>query len=294
MDTAEAIRFTRGTLCGAASVCALASKGPHAAAAAAALRGRTLVYYNGAFSPPTRAHADIAQAALREPGVDAVWLDPEPARPGKESCWQDETLPARVALCEAMAAELELGGRLGVGTLRHDLGPELGQSAELFRTLRALVGAEGRLIWALGADVFEGMRHWREKALACLQPGDTCDGLFLFARGAWTDDHLRAAVGSMGGVPCEVHVLPTPGADVSSTLAREALVRESLTPQESKPGAGLRELMLPGVARTCLSMPDLCSIYAKQVSLTRLVPTGECADTDPEPAGLHLSGRGGA
>lgn len=273
MDAAQAIRLTRGALRDADCARAFLADHPQAAAA---LRGRTLVYYNGAFSPPTRAHADLANAALQEPGVDALWLDPEPAKPGKQ-LWQNETMSARVLLCEAMSAEAGFRGRAGVGTLRRDLGPDLGQSAELFRTLRALVGAEGHLIWALGADVFEGMRYWREKALTCLQPGDTCDGLFLFARGGWTDERLRAAVDSVGGVQCVVRVLATPGVDISSTAAREALMHDAAEGQQKKLSHAVLETMLPGVARLCLSMPDLCGIYAQQVALTCPKPAAQLA-----------------
>eukprot|EP00971_Amphidinium_carterae_P230151 4567873-Amphidinium_carterae.1 len=91
---AQAIRATRGKVCDLDSAVAWSLK---QSPAAKALEGRSLVYYNGAFSPPTRAHAHIARTIASDPDVDALWLDPEPARPGKLR-WLDETLEARVAM----------------------------------------------------------------------------------------------------------------------------------------------------------------------------------------------------
>ncbi|OLQ08575.1 hypothetical protein AK812_SmicGene7914 [Symbiodinium microadriaticum] len=191
MSVAQAIAATRGRLSNMASVAAWAREMP---AAAAALRDQHLVFFNGAFSPPTCAHAHIAETICKDPKVTALWLDPEPARPGKER-WQNETMEARIEMCELLTEESPLCGRAGVGCLRRDLGPELGTSVELFRVLRALLGGPGRstLTWAVGADVFEGMKHWASKARACLQPGDTCDELLLFTREGWTHERLAEA-----------------------------------------------------------------------------------------------------
>jgi len=268
---AQAIRSTRGTLRDVASVAAWAAGAPEAAAA---LRGRRLVYFNGAFSPPTRAHAHIAEALVKDPGLDALWLDPEPARPGKER-WQDETLEARIAMCELLAEEVAPGGSVGVGTLRRDLGPEVGTSTELFRVLRALLGGpgQGKLVWALGADVFEGMRHWADKARACLQPGDTCDGIVVFMRAGRTEETLWAAAKSIGHAPCEVQVMPMPQdlAGVSSHLARQALAQAM-----PRAGAEAAEVMLPSVAEFCLARPGLCKLYQEQVAQTPAPEAGGC------------------
>ncbi|CAE7205705.1 unnamed protein product, partial [Symbiodinium microadriaticum] len=203
-------------------------------AAAAALRDQHLVFFNGAFSPPTCAHAHIAETICKDPKVTALWLDPEPARPGKER-WQNETMEARIEMCELLTEESPLCGRAGVGCLRRDLGPELGTSVELFRVLRALLGGPGRstLTWAVGADVFEGMKHWASKARACLQPGDTCDELLLFTREGWTHERLAEATQAVGHAPCHVSVIPMPDhlLSVSSHQARAALVRESSFPE---------------------------------------------------------------
>eukprot|EP00971_Amphidinium_carterae_P162314 3217767-Amphidinium_carterae.1 len=63
-------------------------------------------------------------------------------------------------MCELVAEEVSSSHCVvGVGTLRRDLGFERGTSVELFHTLRALLGGpgKGKLLWALGADVLEGM-----------------------------------------------------------------------------------------------------------------------------------------
>jgi len=234
-------------------------------AAAAALRDQHLVFFNGAFSPPTCAHAHIAETICRDSKVTALWLDPEPARPGKER-WQNETMEARIEMCELLTEESTLSGRAGVGSLRRDLGPELGTSVELFRVLRALLGGPGcgTLTWAVGADVFEGMKHWASKARACLQPGDTCDELLLFTREGWTHERLAEATQAVGHAPCHVSVIPMPDhlLSVSSHQARAALVRESSFPEYP----GELGMIPPRVAEFCLSREDVCRIYAQQVA----------------------------
>ena len=95
------------------------------------------------------AHAHIV-ASLAD-RADCVWMDVEPASARKRR-WMDEIHDLRVQMCEAMVTELQLSSA-GVGTMRSDLGRELGNSAELFRTLRALLGGSGELYWGLGADV---------------------------------------------------------------------------------------------------------------------------------------------
>jgi len=269
MDPARAIRATRGALRDLASVRAWMAAAPEASAV---LRGRRLLYFNGAFSPPTTAHAHIVKAAALATGADAVWLDPEPARPGKER-WQGETLEARLEMCELMLADLGLDECSGVGTLRHDLGPERGSSVELFNVLRALIGADqggGRLTWALGADVFESMHRWSRKAQMCLQPGKTCDELVLFIRGGWTAERVCAAAENLGGVPCDVQMLPMPAelASLSSHFARLALAASLSRPTEEVQQEALR-VMLPRVVRFCLSRPDVCRIYQEQVANTQ-------------------------
>ncbi|CAJ1341563.1 unnamed protein product [Effrenium voratum] len=263
MSVAEAIAATRGRLHSVASVAAWAAEAPKAAAA---LRGKSLVYFNGAFSPPTCAHAHIAASVCKDPEVDAVWLDPEPARPGKER-WQNETLEARIHMCELLARDSSLCGRAGVGSLRKDLGPELGTSVELFRVLRALLGGpgQGHLTWAVGADVFEGMKHWADKAHACLQPGQSCDALLLFTRVGWTPERLMAAAKAVGHTPCHVSVIPMPQhlLSVSSHQARHALAQEFATPE---PLWGALKMMPRNIAEFCLARDDVLRIYAQQVA----------------------------
>lgn len=249
---------------------------------ARAMFGKSMIYFNGAFSPPTRAHAHIIQVLAQDPDVDALWLDPEPAKPGKER-WQDATLEARLEMCELMAAEASSAGNVGVGTLRRDLGPKLGESPELFRTLRAVLGGadEGKLCWALGADVFEGMRHWADKARACLQPGITCDSLLVFARDGWTEDNLSAAINAIDLSPCAVRVLRMPDQVrcLSSRSARRLLVaalkaaemcKEQDEVANAAVGQELEGVMTPSIAKFCLAHQNVCSIYEEQVACTVL------------------------
>merc|ERR1719433_2640046 len=174
-------------------------------------------------------------------------------------------MEARLAMCELMASELGLDDIAGVGSLRRDLGPEVGTSAELFRTLRALLGGPGvgRLTWALGADVFEGMHRWSNKAFSCLQPGETCDGLILFMRAGWTEARMLEAAKSIGHAPCQVRIVPMPAdlAGVSSHYARHALVRGGRRADGAgRRGGAAAAVMLPSVARFCASRPDVLAV----------------------------------
>eukprot|EP00747_Dinoflagellata_sp_TGD_P032569 gnl/TRDRNA2_/TRDRNA2_136076_c0_seq3.p1 gnl/TRDRNA2_/TRDRNA2_136076_c0~~gnl/TRDRNA2_/TRDRNA2_136076_c0_seq3.p1 ORF type:complete len:316 (+),score=74.15 gnl/TRDRNA2_/TRDRNA2_136076_c0_seq3:133-1080(+) len=260
---AETIRATRGAFQDAAEVAAWVAASP----GRDALHGKSLVYFNGAFSPPTTGHAHIVSALAKDFGADALWLDPEPARHGKQK-WLDETLEARIEICEIMVEDLAIAHVTGVGTLRHDLGPERGSSTELFHVLRALLGGhgQGRLLWAMGADVFEGMRYWTEKARSCLQAGVTCDGVMIFVRNGFTQERLRAAAVEVLGrepLPGEVNVLPMPEAlaSTSSHEARKALILAAAGASDSEDSN-----LMPAVVRTmCLARPDLLRVYEDQV-----------------------------
>ena len=84
---AAVIRATRGRVTSEESAAAFASRSSRV------LSGCRLGFFNGAFNPPTRAHAHIAaQVASR---VDCLWLDPEPATAHKRR-FMDESLDARI------------------------------------------------------------------------------------------------------------------------------------------------------------------------------------------------------
>jgi len=295
-----AIRTARGRLRHLQSAQEWLAKTPESSA----LRNCHLVYFNGAFSPPTRAHAHIVTTIASYPGVDALWLDPEPAR-SQKPLWLNETFDARVEMCEQMLVDLH-GGRtrtmrtVGVGTLRRDLGPDLGESIELFQVLRCLLGGSGhgRLTWALGADVLENMRFWDSKARAFLQPGLTCDCLLVFMREGWAEEQLRDSASTVFGRDLagdELILLPMPDslASVSSSKARQALVQSSVDlsslnvslmsdshasvySSEARPALvqrsvdqsplELSSLLLPGVHKTCMTHPSVLEVYKDQVA----------------------------
>tara|TARA_B110001452_G_scaffold58822_1_gene45650 strand:+ start:134 stop:943 length:810 start_codon:yes stop_codon:yes gene_type:complete len=232
-----------------------------------ALHGLTLAYYNGAFSPPTRAHTQIVSwLAGRH---DAVWMDAEPATPRKRR-WMTETLAARVEMCESTLDELGLDACAGVGTLRASLGDERGNDSALFETLRGFVGGSGRLYWAVGADVAAGMQHWRDKVETFTQPGVTCDGLIVFSRAGSSTEAARAA---LAGLACGVEFVEQPEhvSNLSSHQARVGLVEaadadasDGQSPRDGAPH-GLHGVLLPSVARMCLSDPAVLDVYREQI-----------------------------
>jgi nicotinic acid mononucleotide adenylyltransferase len=265
----EAIRATRGSLRNKASAISWAATAPEASA----LCNRNLVYYNGAFSPPTTAHAHIVATINANPTVDALWMDPEPSRPGKPQ-WLNETLEARVEMCEQLLSD---HGSLnaGVGTLRRDLGPDQGSSIELFHTLRALLGGpgHGKILWAFGADVLDNMRYWKDKAREFLKPGEACDGFMVFARETWTEEQLLATAAVVLGrepAPGEITVLPMPEhvAAASSHKVRKALVSGVIDGMSKEVSSKeLLELLHPAIWDIC-KRPEVLEVYSDQVENT--------------------------
>lgn len=206
------------------------------------------------FNPPTLAHAHIA-ARLAE-RCDGVWLDPEPATQHKPK-FMDETWSARVQMCERMAAShAPLTAKVGVGSLRKDMGQAAGSSAELFLSLRALVGPGGKLCWAVGSDVACGMRFWRDKLDACTVPGETCNELLVFMRDGADEATVRDV---LRGLSCDVDLVDMPARlrGTSSHGARRALV--------AKNGGDCAALMEGSVADYCLAQPELLEVYETQL-----------------------------
>lgn len=231
-------------------------------------RGRSLCYYNGAFSPPTRAHTHIVSWLADR--YDIVWMDAEPATPRKRH-WMNETLQERVKMCELTLDVLSLE-HAGVGTLRATLGSELGNSAALFTELRNFVGNTGQLYWAVGADVAEGMKYWRHKVETFTKPGITCDGLVVFSRAG---SSVEAASKAVAGLACSVEFVEQPAhlSHVSSHQARVGLVQASdasgnraLPPTHEL--AQLDGVLLPSVARMCLQNRDILDVYREQIAST--------------------------
>lgn len=212
--------------------------------------------------------------------MDCLWVDPEPATPQKRR-YMDESLDARVEMCErliskwqSLAEERLEGGHaldetlkaklaaltpIGVGSLRKDMGAA-GESVELFRALRALVGPSGKLYWAVGADVAIGMRRWHDKALECTQPGETCDGLLVFTREGSGDEEVREALSPLR---CDIEVIPMPShlLTASSQRARKALVRAATVGNDD----ACRSILNGSVTDYCLSQPWLLEMYQAQL-----------------------------
>jgi nicotinic acid mononucleotide adenylyltransferase len=233
--------------------------------AAQELRGRSLAFYNGAFSPPTRAHTQIVSWLAER--HDVVWMDAEPATPRKRH-WMNETLAARVQMCEATLDEMGLDTGAGVGTLRASLGDEHSNTTTLFDTLRSFVGGTGRLYWVVGADVAEGMQYWRPKVEAFTRPGVTCDGLIVFSREGTS---VAAASRALAGLACSIEFVQQP-ADVShlsSHQARVGLVEAADALDSASRAdpdlAGLHGVLLPSVSRMCLSDPGVLDAYREQI-----------------------------
>ena len=151
------------------------------------------------------------------------------------------------------------------------MGRAAGESADLFRTLRALVGPAGRIYWALGADVACGMRFWRDKVEECTRPGETCDGLLIFRREGADEEQVRQV---LSGLQCDVEIIgmPAPLRRASSHRARLALVQAAADAADAADGGtggnhGLAcsDLMPSSVSDYCLAQPWLLEMYQAQL-----------------------------
>jgi nicotinic acid mononucleotide adenylyltransferase len=201
-------------------------------------------------------------------------MDPEPSRPGKPQ-WLNETLEARVEMCEQLLSDHDSQLKAGVGTLRRDLGPDHGSSIELFHTLRALLGGRGhgRIRWAFGADVLDQMRYWKDTAREFLKPGEACDGFLVFTRESWTEEQLLATAAVVLGrepAPGEITVMPMPEnvAAASSHKARKALVSGIIgNASQDLLSKDLLQLMHPAIWDIC-KRPEVFEVYSDQVENT--------------------------
>ena len=254
-----AIRATRGSVTDLRSALRWAGS----TSLGGALAGSRLGFYNGAFNPPTLAHAHIAMEVAAK--VDCLWLDPDPASAHKPR-FMDESHEARVQMCERLLSDNPAWtAKMGVGSLRKDMGSAAGNSPELFHALRALVGPSGHITWAVGADVALGMRHWRDKIMECTQPGETCDALMVFRRAGADEQQVQDA---LGGLRCDVTVIDMPShlLGASSQRAREALVRAATLGRMEDGREDTCSLLMPGsVAAFCLTQPTLLAMYRKQL-----------------------------
>ena len=255
-----AIRATRGSVTDLRS----ALRWANSTSLGGTLAGSRLGFYNGAFNPPTLAHAHIAMEVAAK--VDCLWIDPDPASAHKPH-FMDESHEARVQMCERLLSDNPAWtAKMGVGSLRKDMGSAAGNSPELFHALRALVGPSGHITWAIGADVALGMRHWRDKKVAeCTQPGETCDALMVFRRAGADEQQVQDAI---GGLRCDVTVIDMPShlLGASSQRAREALVRAATLGRMEDGCEDTCSLLMPGsVAAFCLTQPTLLEMYRKQL-----------------------------
>ena len=255
----RAIRATRGCVSDLRSALRWAGS----TSVGGVLDGCRLGFYNGAFNPPTLAHAHIAMQVAAK--VDCLWLDPDPASAHKPR-FMDESHEARVQMCERLLSDHPAWtAKMGVGSLRKDMGSAAGNSPDLFRVLRALVGPTGSITWAVGADVALGMRHWRDKVVECTQPGETCDALIVFRRAGADEQQVQEV---LGGLRCDVTVINMPShlLGASSQSAREALVRAAaLGRMEDGREDACGQLMPGSVAAYCLTQPTLLDMYRKQL-----------------------------
>ena len=255
----RAIRASRGSVTDLPSAKRLAGS----TSLGGLLAGRRLGFYNGAFNPPTLAHAHIAKQVAAH--VDCLWLDPDPASPHKPR-FMDESHAARVQMCERLLSDHPAWtATMGVGSLRKDMGSAAGNGPELFRALRAMVGPAGHISWAVGADVALGMRHWREKVAECTQPGETCDALIVFRRAGADEEQVQEV---LSGLRCEVKVIDMPPhlLGASSQSAREALVRAAALGRMEDGRADACGQLMPGsVAAYCLTQPKLLEMYREQL-----------------------------
>ena len=244
----------------------LAKLAPH-------LRGKRLTYYNGAFSPPSLAHAHIM--AVCRANADCLWVEPDPPTQWKRS-WLAQTHEARLEMCETIldrGADAAGAGAAGVGTLRRDLGEQVGDSRLLFETLRELVGPDGELRWAVGSDVMLGMKGWREKAASFFKRhGGPLDSAIVFVRSR--HPHMAAETtaafvevlgGKLGVGELCLHTMPPSLAHLSSGKLRHLIRRRRVGECTAKDFAlEGRQLTDAAIIEFLEKRQDLIDIYGQQ------------------------------
>jgi len=122
------------------------SGGPQAAP------GMRIGLFGGSFDPPHEGHLEIARAALRRLGLDAVWWLVTPGNPLKQN-------GASAPLAERVAAARRLAShpRFVVTDIEARLGTRF--TVETVRRLRERY-AGVRFVWIMGADNLERFDRW--------------------------------------------------------------------------------------------------------------------------------------
>lgn len=140
------------------------------------------------------------------------------------------------------------------------------------------------------------MQHWRAKVETFTRPRVTCDGLVVFSRAGSSTEAARAA---LAGLRCEVEFVEQPAhvSRLSSHQARVGLVEaadawggggrafqqrrrrkcldalampdvlegRTAVPDAPDVPSSLHGVLMPSVARMCLSDPGLLDAYRRQI-----------------------------
>lgn len=203
----------------------------------------TLAFF-GAFTPPTRAHTDLAHLAMRRVGADRVLFIPAGGaylekKPGTATLFSDAERLHMLALLQQDRPWMDVSGA------------EIGKAVMpyTYDTLRGLAGKGLRPMLLLGED-----KLWQlENRWAYVPEILRQFGLAVLTRGAERADAALSPYPMLLSLRRHIHVVPCPPRyqDISSSRARQALRQTPLSME-----ALLRDLPRE-VAAYCAERMDL-------------------------------------
>lgn len=120
---------------------------------AARWRGRTVGLYGGSFNPAHPGHAHVAKQALKQLGLDAVWLMVSPGNPLKNQSEMAKQKRRR----KSLKAVLGFHPKLFVTDIEKEIGTQF--TADTLAKLTKHM-PETRFIWIMGADNLATFHHW--------------------------------------------------------------------------------------------------------------------------------------
>lgn len=172
--------------------------------------------FGGSFDPIHRGHLEIAKAALREGGVDEVWIMVSPQNPLKQG---ERKVPVADRLEMARIAVQELPEEYRAGIKVSDFETRLPVPSYTYSTLRALKDAypERNFRWIIGGDNLDALARWRNAEEIIKE-----FGLIVYPRPGSDTEKLSKSDPSLV-ILKNVRLM-----DISSTAIREAIRRNDV------------------------------------------------------------------
>jgi nicotinate-nucleotide adenylyltransferase len=120
---------------------------------AARWRGRTVGLYGGSFNPAHEGHLHVAKEALKQLGLDAIWLMVSPGNPLKDQA----EMAKQKRRYKSLKTVLGSHPKLFVTDIEKDIGTHY--TADTLSQLTKSM-PRTRFIWIMGADNLANFHYW--------------------------------------------------------------------------------------------------------------------------------------